>query len=119
MAEITKPEPESLPAHVAQGPVPGTTMAGVGALRHSVESPSFAPQVISSEPLAQQPTTPATMPQPNQPTPAPSIRPAPMMGGATQSQPHSGMQPAVGMQPSSGMQTAVQLTFSFEIASLQ
>ena len=86
MAEITKPEPP----------------------RPSVESPSFAPQVISTEPLAQQPTIPATMPQPNQPTPAPAIRPAPMTGGAPQSQP-----------PASGMQTAVQLTFSFEIASLQ
>jgi len=109
MAEITKPEPEELPAHLAKGVVAGTSMAGVGALRHSVESPSFAPQVISTEPLAQQPTTPATMPQPNQPTPAPSIRPSPMTGGAPQTQ----------AQPSSGMQTAVQLTFSFEIASLQ
>ena len=107
MAEITKPEPEALPAHLAEGVVAGTSMAGVGAPRHSVESPSFAPQVISTEPLAQQPTTPATMSQPNQPTPAPAIRPAPMTGGAPQS------------QPASGMQTAVQLTFSFEIASLQ
>src|SRR6202022_2580248 len=46
MAEITKPEPEELPAHVAKGVVAGTSMAGVGALRHSVESPSVAPQVI-------------------------------------------------------------------------
>ncbi|MEY2509382.1 MAG: hypothetical protein QOE26_145 [Verrucomicrobiota bacterium] len=107
MAEITKPEPEELPARVA----PGTSMAGVGALRHSVESPSFAPQVISTEPLAQQPTTPVTMPQPNQPTPAPSIRPSPMTGGAPQTQTQA--------QPASGMQTAVQLTFSFEIASMQ
>lgn len=98
MAEITKPEPESLPT--------GAT-AGIGGARHSVESPSFAPQVISTEPLAQQPTTPAIMPQPTQPTPAPAIRTAPTTGGAPQS------------QPASGMQTAVQLTFSFEIASLQ
>ncbi|MEY2559129.1 MAG: hypothetical protein QOE34_2554, partial [Verrucomicrobiota bacterium] len=111
MAEITKPEPEELPAHPAKGVVAGTSMAGVGALRHSVESPSFAPQVISTEPLAQQPTTPATMPLPNQPTPAPSIRPSPMTGGAPQAQTQA--------QPASGMQTAVQLTFSFEIASLQ
>lgn len=111
MAEITKPEPEELPAHLAKGVVAGTSMAGVGALRHSVESPSFAPQVISTEPLAQQPTTPATMPQPNQPTPAPSIRPSPMTGGAPQVQSQA--------QPASGMQTAVQLTFSFEIASMQ
>src|SRR5205085_907579 len=109
MAEITKPEPEELPAHLAKGVVAGTSMAGVGALRHSVESPSFAPKVISTEPLAQQPTTPATMPQPNQPTPAPSIRPSPMTGGA----------PQVQAPAPSGMQTAVQLTFSFEIASLQ
>ena len=114
MAEITKPEPEELPAHLAKGVVAGTSMAGVGALRHSVESPSFAPQVISTEPLAQQPTTPATMPPPNQPTPAPSIRPSPMAGGAPQMQPQT-----QGQAPSSGMQTAVQLTFSFEIASLQ
>lgn len=107
MAEITKPEPDAIPARAPEGVAPGTAMAGVGALRHSVESPSFAPQVISTEPLAQQPTTPATMPQPNQPTPAPAIRPAPMSGGAPQT------------QPASGMQTAVQLTFSFEIASLQ
>jgi tetratricopeptide (TPR) repeat protein len=106
MAEITKPEPET-PARVPEGSVPGTSIAGIGALRQSVESPSFAPQVISTEPLAQQPTTPATMPQPTQPTPAPAIRPAPMTGAAPQS------------QPASGMQTAVQLTFSFEIASLQ
>ncbi|MEY2490956.1 MAG: hypothetical protein QOC70_2898 [Verrucomicrobiota bacterium] len=86
MAEITQPEPES---------------------RHSVESPSFAPQVISTEPLAQQSTTPATMPQPIQPTPAPAIRTTPMTGGAPQP------------QPASGMHTAVQLTFSFEIASMQ
>jgi hypothetical protein len=111
MAEITKPEPEELPAHLAKGVVAGTSMAGVGALRHSVESPSFAPQVISTEPLAQQPTTPATMPQPNQPSPAPSIRPSPMTGGAPQVQSQA--------QPASGMQTAVQLTFSFEIASMQ
>jgi Flp pilus assembly protein TadD len=114
MAEITKPEPEELPAHLAKGVVAGTSMAGVGALRHSVESPSFAPKVISTEPQAQQPTTPATMPQPNQPTPAPSIRPSPMTGGAPQMQTSAIQTPAP-----SGMQTAVQLTFSFEIASLQ
>jgi Flp pilus assembly protein TadD len=102
MAEITKPEPESLPTQQPKGAI-----AGVGELRHSVESPSFAPQVISTEPLAQQPTTPATMPQPTQPTPAPAIRTAPMTGGAPQP------------QPASGMHTAVQLTFSFEIASMQ
>lgn len=102
MAEITKPELEPIPQHLPKGAI-----AGVGGLRHSVESPSFAPQVISTEPLAQQPTTPATMPQSTQPTPAPVIRTAPMTGGAPQP------------QPASGMHTSVQLTFSFEIASMQ
>jgi Flp pilus assembly protein TadD len=102
MAEITQPEPESRPTDLPPAPI-----AGAGELRHSVESPSFAPQVISTEPLAQQPTIPATMPQPIQPTPAPAIRTAPMTG--------AGPQP----QPASGMHTAVQLTFSFEIASMQ
>jgi Flp pilus assembly protein TadD len=100
MAEITQPEPKSHPPHLPTGAI-----AEVGELHHSVESPSFAPQVISTEPLAQQPTTPATMPEPTQTTPA--IRTAPMTGGAPQS------------QPASGMHTAVQLTFSFEIASMQ
>jgi Flp pilus assembly protein TadD len=101
MAEITKPEPESHPTHLPPGAI-----AGVGEVRPSIEAPSFAPQVISTEPLAQ-PTTPATMPQPTQPIPAPTIRTAPMTGSAPQP------------QPAGGMHTAVQLTFSFEIASMQ
>lgn len=68
------------------------------------EAPPFVPQVISTEPLAQQPTIPAIMPQTIQPTPVP-IRTAPMTGATP--------------QPAGSMQTAVQLTFSFEIASLQ
>ena len=102
MAEITKPALESDPTHLPTGAI-----AGVGGFHHAAESPSFAPQVISTEPLAQQPTTPATMPEPTQTTPAPTIRTAPMTGGAPMP------------QPASGMHTAVQLTFSFEIASMQ
>jgi hypothetical protein len=102
MAEITQPEPKFHPTHLPTGAI-----AEVGELHHSVESPSFAPQVISTEPLAQQPTTPATMPEPIQTTPSPAIRTAPMTGGAPQP------------QPASGMHTSVQLTFSFEIASMQ
>gem|GEM_PF-426736 len=99
MAETTKPEPESLATGLSRGEI-----AAVGGLRPSVETPFFAPQIISTEPLAQQPTKPAIMLQSTQPTSAP-IRTAPMTGAAP--------------QPASGMQTAVQLTFSFEIASLQ
>lgn len=101
MAEITQPEPDAKPPHFPSG-----TIAAVGGLRHSVESPSFAPKVISTEPIAQQPTTPVTMPETIQTTP--TIRTAPMPGGMPQSQPTA-----------SGMHTAVQLTFSFEIASMQ
>ncbi|MEP6698281.1 MAG: tetratricopeptide repeat protein [Verrucomicrobiota bacterium] len=107
MSEITKPEPS--PVHVPDAPATvGGAVAGVGAPRQSVESPSFAPQVISTEPLAQQSTTAAIMPQPNQPSqPTPAIHTNPMSAPAPQT------------QPVTGMQTAVQLTFSFEIASLQ
>jgi hypothetical protein len=100
MAEITQPEPET-PSEVLTGAFDAPVQ-----FRHSVESPSFVPQVISTEPLAQQPTTPANMPELTQTPPAPTIRTTPMTGGA---------QP----QAASGMHTAVQLTFSFEIASMQ
>ncbi len=86
-------------------------LAGIGALRHSVETSPAPSSVVSSEPAAQQPTTPVvTMPQPT-PTPSPVIRTgptSPMAGGAPQASPTAG-----------GMHTSVQLTFSFEIASLQ
>ncbi len=76
-------------------------------LSESIEPPSFVPQIISIEPLAQQTTIQATMPETTQPTIAPTIRTSPMTGGIPQP------------QPASGMHTAVQLTFSFEIASMQ
>jgi tetratricopeptide (TPR) repeat protein len=99
MPEITQPTPQSSPTQ------PGAGLAGLGAVRPSVESPSFAPRAVSSEPAAQPPTQTTTMPEPTQ-TPAPAMRPpAPMTTGA--------------VQPAGAMQTAVQLTFSLEIASLQ
>ena len=101
MTEITQPEPESHPTHLS-----AETIAVAGS-RPLVESPSFAPQIISTEHVVQQPTTPATMPESTQQTTAPAIRTPPMTGGVPQS------------QPASGMHTAVQLTFSFEIASMQ
>jgi tetratricopeptide (TPR) repeat protein len=100
-------------------------LAGAAALRHPVENSPVAPSVESNEAAVQQSTTPATMPQPTSPTPAPSIRtgPAAPAGGAAP-QPAPAMQqqhqPTAGVQQGSGgMHTAVQLTFSFEIASLQ
>ncbi|MGI8821520.1 MAG: tetratricopeptide repeat protein [Chthoniobacterales bacterium] len=88
--------------------------------KFSVDMPASAPTTVPSEPSAQQPTTPATMPQPTQATPAPAIRTAPLSpaAGAAAPQPASAMQPAP-QAAGGGMHTAVQLTFSFEIASLQ
>ena len=91
----------------------GAGLAGIGALRHSV-APSPSVEAVSNEPAIPQSTTPVTMPQPTQPTPAPVLRtptgaaPQPSGAGQAPSQPMPG-----------GMHTAVQLTFSFEIASLQ
>lgn len=94
----------------------GAGLAGLGGLRHSV-TPSPAPEPVSGEPIPQQSTTP-TMPQPTSTTPAPAIRtspssPAPQGTGGMQ---QPGGQP---QQTPGGMHTAVQITFSFEIASLQ
>ena len=106
----------------------GAALAGIGALRQSVATPAPAAEAESTEPPAQQSTTPAIMAQPTQPTPAPVIRTSPgaQMPGAAQQQPAPAMQPAAPQatggamqQPAGGMHTAVQLTFSFEIASLQ
>ncbi len=91
----------------------GAGLAGIGALRHSV-APSPSVEAVSNEPAIPQSTTPVTMPQPTQTTPAPVLRtptgaaPQPSGAGQAPSQPMPG-----------GMHTAVQLTFSFEIASLQ
>ncbi|MDQ2823829.1 MAG: tetratricopeptide repeat protein, partial [Verrucomicrobiota bacterium] len=101
--EIREPEPEQK-ASVFRGDLaPDLPVAGVGALRESVETPAFVPEVVSTEPSIQL-TTPATMPEPVQIPTAQVIR-TPATGGAP--------------QPASAMQTAVQLTFSFEIASMQ
>ncbi len=79
-------------------------MNGIGSLREPVEAPLFIPPVVSTEPSVLQSTIPETMPEPTQTQNAPVIR-TPATGGAP--------------QPASAMHTAVQLTFSFEIASMQ
>ncbi|MFN2475552.1 MAG: tetratricopeptide repeat protein [Chthoniobacterales bacterium] len=105
-------------------------LAGIGALRHSVANSASSPRTTINEPTAQQPTTPAIMPQPTQPNPAPVIRTGPPTGApqqqqAPQEQPAAAMQQPMAQPTTSqpagggGMHTAVQLTFSFEIASLQ
>ena len=73
--------------------------------RPKIEIPSYIPSLrVSAEPTILQPTTPVTMPEPIQIPTAPMIR-TPSSAGSP--------------QPASAMQTAVQLTFSFEIASMQ
>jgi tetratricopeptide (TPR) repeat protein len=103
VAEVPQPrveqKPPPLPAEIAID----TPIAEIGALRQTVETPAFVPEVVSTEPSIQS-TTPVTMPEPVQIPTAPVIR-TPATGGAP--------------QPASTMLTAVQLTFSFEIASMQ
>ena len=70
-----------------------------------IEIPYSGPSgIVSIEPSIVQPTTSEIMPEPIQIPTAPVIR-TPSAGGSP--------------QPASAMQTAVQLTFSFEIASMQ
>ncbi len=80
-------------------------LSGIGGLREHEDAPLFIPPVVSTEPSALQSTiVHETMPEPTQMPNAPVIR-TPTTGGTT--------------QPVSQMHTAVQLTFSFEIASMQ
>ncbi len=106
-------------------------VAGANALRHSLDKSQIAAQGASSEQPPQQSTQPVTMPQPTPTTPAPTIRTGPAAPTTGVPQPGQAPQPAPAMQPPAaapqavaqpapgGMHTAVQLTFSFEIASLQ
>ncbi len=92
---------EELPAEITSE----TPVAGLGDLRSPVaEISSIVPSVVSLEPSILQPTISEIMPEPIQIPTAPVIR-TPSSGGSP--------------QPASAMQTAVQLTFSFEIASMQ
>jgi hypothetical protein len=72
-------------------------------LHEAAEAPLFSTSFNPTEPSALQSTIHETMPEPTQMQNAPVIRNP--TGGA--------------LQPTSAMQTAVQLTFSFEIASMQ
>jgi tetratricopeptide (TPR) repeat protein len=69
-----------------------------------IEVRSAPSGIVSIEPSILQPTTPEIMPEPIQIPTAPVIRTS---------------SPGGSPQPASAMQTAVQLTFSFEIASMQ
>jgi hypothetical protein len=96
--------PESIAPEVEEvtpitAPIADVAPVEVAAFRPAVEPPVIPP-IVSPEPALQQSTTPVTMPEPTQ-TPATRTTagaPAPTPGG---------------------MHTAVQITFSCEIASLQ
>ncbi len=105
----SKVEPELEPLEpIGQGqPIPYQipALAADPLVEESVEAPSFNPAPISTEPSVPQLTSSLTMPEPTQtPTAAPVVR-TPAAPGTP--------------QPAGSMQTAVQLTFSFEIASMQ
>ena len=61
MSEITQPTPESVPVRIEPEVAAEAAIVGRGGSQASIESPSFAPKIISTEPLAHQPTTPATV----------------------------------------------------------
>jgi hypothetical protein len=106
-AEITEPEPEVLPALAPEGFFArAAALAGFGALRPSVESPSLAPDVVPTDPSIQQSTILATMPESTITPSASGIRTTPAAGAP----------PAT---VAGAAQSAVQITFSFEIASMQ
>jgi len=99
-----EPEPtEVLPLFPTAFAATDSGMDGIESLREPTEAPFFSPPVVSTEPSVLQSTIPENMPEQTQTQNAPVIRtPA---GGTP--------------QPASAMHTAVQLTFSFEIASMQ
>ena len=102
MPRFTQPEPKSAPVPTVPEIVAAeTATAGERAAQSSVETPSFASKIITTKP---QPTIPVIMPE-STTTPVPAVRP-------------SSSTIAV-QQPSGGLHTAVQLTFSLEIASMQ
>ncbi len=115
-AEETVPAANETSEEPILAAVAATGLAGMDAVRHSVEPIPAA----ADESPAQQSTQP-TMPTPTQPTPTPVIRTgsnAPTSGAAAPQQ-GGAQQQSTGPQTGGGMHTAVQLTFSTEIASLQ
>ncbi len=104
ISEIAQPELESELILIEPEEAVAASIAGREPGQSSIETPSFASKIITTEPIRLQPTTPDIMPETTITT-APSTRPA---------------SPTVSVQqPAGGMHTAVQLTFSLEIASMQ
>jgi tetratricopeptide (TPR) repeat protein len=104
ISEIAQPEPESELVLIEPDDTVAAPIAGRQMTQSSIETPSFASKIITTEPTRLQPTISDIMPETTI-TPAPAFRP---------STPTMSVQ-----QPAGGMHTAVQLTFSLEIASMQ
>jgi tetratricopeptide (TPR) repeat protein len=106
ISELVQPEPESPLELIEPEADLAMPIAGRRPVHSSIESPSFASKIITTEPIRLQPNTPVTMPETTiTPASAPVTRaPAPTVSV---------------QQPAGGMHTSVQITFSLEIASMQ
>ena len=109
MSELTKPEPESELVLIEPEDSVAVPIAGHEVVQSSIETPSFASKILftESESVRIQPTPTFKMPETTITPAAPAFRPA-------SSSPTMSVQ-----QPAGSMHTAVQLTFSLEIASMQ
>ena len=106
ISELAQPEPESPLELIEPEADLAMPIAGRRPVHSSIETPSFASKIITTEPIRLQPNTPVTMPETTiTPTSAPVTRaPSPTISV---------------QQPAGGMHTSVQITFSLEIASMQ
>ncbi len=105
ISELTQSEPESELVLIEPEDSVAVPIAGHEVVQSSIETPAFASKILSTEPIRIQPTTPFNMPETTITPAAPAFRPA---------SPTMSVQ-----QPAGSMHTAVQLTFSLEIASMQ
>ncbi len=109
---ISKPD-EQRPVRIEPEAAAIAAIAGTRAKpQSSVETPSIASKILLRKLTTPPSTTPAIMPEPTPITAINEPRPTPAAGGAEGA-------PMPVAQPGGALQTAVQLTFSLEIASLQ
>lgn len=102
--EIAQPQPESKLVLLEPDELVPASFAGRQREQPSIETPSFASTIITTEPIRLHPTTSDITPE-TVITPASADRPS---------------TPTKSVQlPDGGMHTSVQLTFSLEIASMQ
>jgi Flp pilus assembly protein TadD len=107
--ELTRSEPDSPLELIEAETELALPVAGHRPAHSGIETPSFASKIISSEPIHFQPTTPVIMPE---------LTSSPVSTQPVVRTPSTSPTMSV-QQPAGGMHTAVQLTFSLEIASMQ